>query len=307
MPVNLGVGDLLAEAGDLTVRRLSRASTWQKTHGGTIERALLSTGAVSEEVLTSALAQAYGLPGVSRTALLSADPDIVECLPAKERRRFRAFPFSLSGKVLYIAISDPQNIVLQKNLAIATGFSVELFVAPDPVLEDAIERFEGQPAGHAPSPAAPAAAPVLAPAAVPAPDEDWIDRLGRALLAEALRFDSTELELGADTHGAFLRTFDAAHPAVTRRLSAALLAPLVQWFQNRCRRAEGFVAEAARPGSALQRRRIDLIAADSHGVRVRLVPIEETVELPPPAKVDVSCAHERAQGFVFCPRCGDVL
>ncbi len=150
MPVNLGVGDVLAESGDLTVRRLSRASTWQKTHGGTIERALLSTGAVSEETLTSALAQAYGLPGVSRAALLSADPDIVECLPAKERRRFRAFPFSLSGKLLYVAISDPQNIVLQKNLAIATGFSVELFVAPDPVLEDVIERFEGRPAGHAP-------------------------------------------------------------------------------------------------------------------------------------------------------------
>ncbi len=309
MPVNLGVGDLLAEAGDLTVRRLSRASTWQKTHGGTIERALLSTGAVSEETLTSALAQAYGLPGVSRATLLSADPDIVECLPAKERRRFRAFPFSLSGKILNIAISDPQNIVLQKNLSIATGFSVEIFVAPDPVLEDVIEKFEGAPAGHAPSPAAEAPAPAAAPvpAVVPPPDEDWIDRLGRALLAEALRFDATELEIGADTHGAFLRTFDTAHPAVTRRLSAALLSPLVAWFQGRCRRAEGFVAEAALPGAPVTRRRVDLIAADSHGVRVRLVPVGDAVELPAPARVDVSCAHERAEGFVFCPRCGAVL
>lgn len=309
MPVNLGVGDLLAEAGDLTVRRLSRASTWQKTHGGTIERALLSTGAVSEETLTAALAQAYALPGVSRATLLSADPDIVECLPAKERRRFRAFPFSLSGKILNVAISDPQNIVLQKNLSIASGFSVEIFVAPDPVLEDVIEKFEGAPAGRAPSPAAAAPAPAAAPvpAAVPPPDEDWIDRLGRALLAEALRFDATELELGADTHGAFLRTFDTEHPAVTRRLSAALLSPLVAWFQGRCRRAEGFVAEAALPGAPATRRRVDLIAADSHGVRVRLVPVGDAVELPAPARLDVSCAHEQTDGFVFCPRCGAVL
>ena len=309
MPVNLGVGDLLAEAGDLTVRRLSRASTWQKTHGGTIERALLSTGAVSEETLTAALAQAYGLPGVSRATLLSADPDIVECLPAKERRRFRAFPFSLSGKILNVAISDPQNIVLQKNLSIATGFSVEIFVVPDPVLEDVIEKFEGSPAGRAPSPAAAAPARVAAPvqATPPPPDEDWIDRLGRALLAEALRFDATELELGADTHGAFLRTFDTAHPAVTRRLSAALLSPLVAWFQGRCRRAEGFVAEATLPGAPATRRRVDLIAADSHGVRVRLVPVGDGVELPAPARLDVSCAHEQTDGFVFCPRCGAVL
>ncbi len=308
MPVNLGVGDLLAESGDLTVRRLSRASTWQKTHGGTIERALLSTGAVSEETLTSALAQAYGLPGVSRATLLSADPDIVECLPAKERRRFRAFPFSLSGKTLYIAISDPQNIVLQKNLAIATGFSVEVFVAPDPVLEDAIESFEAKPAGQAPRPAAPmAAAPAPADPPAPAPAEDWIDRLARALLAEALRFDATELELGADTQGAFLRTFDAAHPAVTRRLSTALLAPLVAWFQGRCRRAEGLVAEAAAPDVPATRRRVDLIAADSNGVRVRLVPVSGDLELPAPSRLDVSCLHERTEGFVFCPRCGAVL
>jgi hypothetical protein len=310
MAVNLGVGDLLAESGDLTVRRLSRASTWQKTHGGTIERALLSTGAVSEEILTSALAQAYGFPGIARATLLSADPDIVECLPAKERRRFRAFPFSLSGKILNIAISDPQNIVLQKNLALVTGFSVELFVAPDPVLEDVIERFEAQPAGHPPSPAAsdPAPRPPLPPETARAkPDEDWIDRLGRALLAEALRFDATELELGADAQGAFLRTFDTEHPAVTRRLSPALLAPLVAWFQGRCRRAEGFVAETALPGAAPVRRRVDLIAADERRVHVRLVPVGDTPELPPPARVDVSCPHERAEGFVFCPRCGVVL
>ena len=260
-------------------------------------------------MLTSALAQAYGLPGVSRATLLSADPDIVDCLPAKERRRFRAFPFALSGKSLKIAMSDPRNIVLQKNLAIATGFDVEIFVTPDPVLEDVIDKFEGSPAGRPPSPVAAAPAPVAAPvpAAAPLPDEDWVDRLGRALLAEALRFDATELELGADTHGAFLRTFDTEHPAVTRRLSAALLSPLVAWFQDRCRRAEGFVVEAGLSGAPVTRRRVDLIAADSHGVRVRLVPVGDAVDLPAPARLDVSCAHEHTDGFVFCPRCGAVL
>ncbi|HTO77022.1 MAG TPA: hypothetical protein VMQ61_13180 [Thermoanaerobaculia bacterium] len=306
MAVNLGVGDVLAESGDLTVRRLSRASTWQKTHGGTIERALLSTGAVTEETLTSALAQAYGLPGASRATLLSADPDIVECLPARERRRLRAFPFSLCGKILNVAVSDPQNIVLQKNVAIATGFSVELFVAPDPVLEDVIERFESRPPGRAPAPAASDPPPQAEPARA-VPGEDWIDRLGRALLAEALRFDATELELGADANGSFLRTFDADHPAVARRLSPALLSPLAAWFQGRCRRAEGLVAETAVPGGATIRRRVDLIAGDRRSVRVRLVPVGDAAGLPPPARLDVSCAHERSEGFVFCPRCGVVL
>jgi hypothetical protein len=42
-------------------------------------------------------------------------------------------------------------------------------------------------------------------------------------------------------------------------------------------------------------------------VRVRLVPLADSVALPAPAKIDVSCAHDRTEGFVFCPRCGAVL
>jgi hypothetical protein len=305
MAVPLGVGDVLAEAGDLTVRRLSRASTWQKTYGGTIERALLSTGAVTEEVLTAALSQAYGLPGVSRATLAGSDPDIVDCLPAKERRRFRAFPFALSGKRLRVATCDPRNLVLLRNLAASTGFEVDLHVTPDPVLEDLIDSFEGRNAGAAPVVPG-ASAPLSGPMAPrPVPD-DSIDRLGRALLAEALRFGATEFELGTNTHGAFLRTFDADHPAITRRLSAAFLGPLAAWFQECCRRTESFVIEANGPEGPVWRR-VELLAADTHGVRVRLHPVEETANQVPAQTVDVSCRHENAEGFVFCPHCGDVL
>ena len=43
-----GLGEILAESGDLTLRRLKRASDWRRAHGGTIDRALLATGAVGE-------------------------------------------------------------------------------------------------------------------------------------------------------------------------------------------------------------------------------------------------------------------
>jgi hypothetical protein len=295
MVIPFGVGDVLAEAGDLTVHRLSRASTWQKTYGGTIERALLSTGAVTEDVLTAALAQTYGLPGVSRATLAGSDPDIVDCLPAKARRRFRALPFALSGKRLKIATCDPRNLVLQKNLAAATGFEVELHITPEPVLEDLLERFEGQAAGTTP------ASPV-----VPATPDDSVDRLGRALLAEALRFGATELELGTNKRGAFLRMFDAEQPTLTRRFSGAHFGPLTGWLQDRCQRPEGFIVEGDGSGGPVQRR-LELLAVDTHGVRVRLHPFEEAANSASHPRVDVSCRHERTEGFVFCPHCGDVL
>ena len=312
MAVNRGVGDVLAEAGELTVRRLGRASTWQKTHGGTIERALLSTGAVTEAVLTSALSRAYGLPGVAREVLLEADPDVVACLPARARRRLRALPFNHHGKKLFVAVSDPRNPVLLPNLVSDTGFAVvALYVVPEPVLEDLLDHFD--PAGAQPAPAPPPEAPPPAAAAPVEKEqsrreepEDPIDRLGRALLAEALRFGATELELGADTKGGFARTFDADQPALTRRISGALIPPLATWLKARCRKEGGFfVKMVSETGAAADRRRVDLLAGGPAGVRVRFTRVEET-HLPSPGQ-KVDCKHKRGAGFVFCPLCGEAL
>ena len=329
--VRLGVGDVLAESGDLTVNRLSRASTYQRAHGVTIERALLSTGAVTEEVLTSALSQAYGLPGAARLQLLAADPDIVACLQPKLRRSFRAIPFGLTGTRLHVAISDPRNPILESHLVNATGFDVDLHVVPDPVLEDLLDHFEKKTGGAVSPESAPLAAGENSPGetafvtttfasrprpapepepepepepAAPAPGEESIGRLGRALLSEALRYGATELEFGVDSRGGFARTFHVGSPAITRRLSGALLAPLSTWFQRRCRKEGGFIVEIGNPGETPERRRVDLLAADEKGVRVRFTVLAEATAKP---ALNVGCPHERSEGFVFCPHCGELL
>jgi hypothetical protein len=134
---------------------LSRASAWQKANGGSIERALIATGAITEEALTSALSKAYNLPGVSRGTLEAADPGVVAALPSEERRRFRALPFALLEKRLKVATCDPGNPVLKKNLETETGFEVEFHIAPDPVIEDLLASFEGRSGGEPhPAPAA---------------------------------------------------------------------------------------------------------------------------------------------------------
>ena len=177
MTIPIEIGALLAKAGDLTLRELSRASAWQRTNGGTIERALLATGAMTEEFLTDALARSYGLPGVSRATLAAADPGIVASLPLLERRRFRALPFALLGRRLRVATCDPRNSLLRKNLSAATGFDVEFHVAPEPVLADLIAGFEGQSTapGTSPSPE------FDGPPAAAVPPEASISRIGRAL------------------------------------------------------------------------------------------------------------------------------
>lgn len=272
----LGVGDALVESGDLTVRRFGRASNWRRQHGGTIERALLATGAVSEEVLSSALSRTYDLPAATRDELAGADTDLVAALPAKERRRLRALPFRHEGKLLDVAVSDPRNVLLAQVLGEATGFKVKLYVTPEPVLEDLLDWFEKGapppppprlgPAAEAPAPATAGTEPVVSP--------DAVDKLGRAVVTEALRFSASEMTLGVDTRGGFVRTFHSDQPALTQRLSAALPGPLIRWFESRCRREGGFMVELLAPGEPPQRRRIELLASSLEEARLRFVPVE---------------------------------
>jgi len=271
----LGVGDALVESGDLTVRRFGRASSWRRQHGGTIERALLATGAVSEEVLASALSRTYDLPAATRDEIAAADPDLVAALAPKERRRFRALPFRHEGKLLDVAVSDPRNVLLAQVLGEATGFTVKLFVTPDPVLEDLLDWFEkGAPPPPPPrlGPAAEARVPGTE-GAEPTVSPDAVDKLGRAVVAEALRFSASEMTLGVDARGGFVRTFHADHPALTQRLSAALPGPLIRWFEGRCRREGGFVVELLAPGEPPQRRRIELLGSSLEEARLRFVPL----------------------------------
>lgn len=291
----IGVGDALVEAGELTVRRLGRASTWRREHGGTIERALLTTGAVSEEVLTAALSRAYALPGVTREDLAAADRDVVAALSSKERRRLRAFPFRHEGKILHVAVSDPRHIFLGRSLTEATGFSVVLYVVPEPVLEDYLDWYDKE----CPPPPPPTIGPGPSHAPGGAPERtappDSIEKLSRILIGEALRFGATEMTLGADAHGSFVRTFHADRPALTQRLSQALLAPLVQWFEERCGRETDFILEFSHPGEPPQRYRVDLLGSSGEEAQLRFVSLGA-----PPA----GCTHPVLPGDTFCPRCG---
>jgi hypothetical protein len=291
----IGVGDALVEAGELTVRRLGRASTWRREHGGTIERALLTTGAISEDVLTTALSRAYGLPGVTREELAAADPDVVAALSSKERRRFRVLPFRHEGKLLHVAVSDPRNVVLGRFLAEVSGFSVALFVVPDAILEDYLDWFDK----GCPTPPPPTIGPVPSRSAGGATERmappESIEKLARILIGEALRFGATEMTLGADSRGSFVRTFHSDRPALTQRLSEVLQVPLVQWFEDRCRRQGGFLVEFSGAGEQPQRRRVDLLGSTGEEARLRFV----SAETPP-----VGCTHPARPGDVFCPRCG---
>lgn len=284
------LGEVLAEDGDLTIRRLRRASDWQKKNGGSIEAALLAVGALTEAVLTAALARATGLPPVSRERLLAAEPAVVDSLPAEARRRLRALPFDWCGVRLSVAVSDPRNTILETGLVVATGYDVELYACPEPILDECVGEWERR-----------AAAPGPAPAPSPAPSEpNPAERLAQELLIQSVKHEALALELGEDPLSAFSRTLHFKVPPMTRRFDARLLPPLLDWFFARAGLEGAFLLNGT-GGAALKR------------VLVEKTPCGLTLHFHDPEPVHAAsgaggacgaCARSAAAGDVFCPMCG---
>lgn len=292
------VGELLAETGDLTIRRLRRASEWQKRNGGSIERALVQTGALTEEVLTAALSRVSGLPAVTRERLLSAEPAVVESLPAEARRRLRALPFDWCGVRLSVAVSEPDNTVLETGLVAATGYDIELSVVTDPVLDDCLltwERREAESRGTAPLDETHA-------------ERNAFERLGRAILTNAVRLDALELDLGTDAVSGFARTIHARLPPMTRRLDRMLMPQLLDWLRSKGRasgpfQASTFVVESRRLDGTLHRIEVELVVNTAEQLKLRFE-TDATWNPGAPLESSEDCPHPRAENDLFCSRCG---
>ena len=93
------IGHELSRTGLLTPEGLKRASDWRRANGGSIERALVASGAVEEEALTASRARLSGLEAAHRDRLVEADPSrlrrIVEGLLANAFVHGHGSPVSL--------------------------------------------------------------------------------------------------------------------------------------------------------------------------------------------------------------------
>lgn len=325
------LGEILSRSGALTLDGLRRAADYQKTHGGTIERALLASGALTEEALTVALGNASGLEGVLRDRLMDADYWAVVCLAAESRRRLRAIPFEKRDGVLFVAVADPDNPVLVTGLEAATGSEVRLFAAAGPVLEDLLEHWEKVEAGKAAE---------LARRKVqedPPPDEA-VDKAARLLIADALRGGAHGFEVGLDRKGGYSKTHHFGRPPFARRLQPEVAKAVLSWFRYRLKQAdqetshsfniqledgtrlivertesgpegmrvqfrEEVVVESAAPPSASDGNEAVVSAAVASMRSAAPAPAAEAPQPAPPGTQ--KCTHPMATTDVFCPICGE--
>ena len=142
------LGELLVRNQLISDDQLAKAIAEQKKEGIRLGAALVKLGYVQEHDLASFLSKHYGVPSID-LAEFDVDPAVVALIPSEVAQKYQLVPINRAGATLIVAMSDPSNIFAIDDIKFMTGFNVEVVVAAEAAIKDAIDRLYDQSASMA--------------------------------------------------------------------------------------------------------------------------------------------------------------
>jgi type IV pilus assembly protein PilB len=133
--------DVLIELGFATIDVVQKAVDAAKAAGRTPESLLLAQGSISEEQLTRAIAERYGLDHVD-LAVYGVDLAAAGLFPVAMARRYMAVPVGyVNPRTLLVAAADPANVLAVDDIQVATGLDCQIAVAARSDVEALLSRL----------------------------------------------------------------------------------------------------------------------------------------------------------------------
>src|SRR5687768_16449748 len=124
------LGQLLINRGLLKQEQLERALEEQKrtNHQKMLGEILVELRICTEDQITEALAQAYGVP-YARISPKVADPKVIAALPKEFLEKHQVLPLFLVERVLTVAVPEPANLFLFDEIERISGYDVQVVAA----------------------------------------------------------------------------------------------------------------------------------------------------------------------------------
>src|SRR5262245_6605509 len=158
--------DVIVDLGFVDRGTMDLAIERGTEQGHSPERVLLHDRTLSEDQLSRAVAERFGLDHVD-LGLYRVDPDAAKLVTPAAVRRYQAVPVSFAGeRTLLVAMVDPANVLAIDDIAVMTGYEVRPAVSSLGDVERLLERLEDPDFGHgavAPDEEAEEAGPQAAP------------------------------------------------------------------------------------------------------------------------------------------------
>ncbi len=135
------ITDVLVELGYAAEETVTAAVEAARAAGRTPESLLLAQGAITEEQLTRATAERYGLDHVD-LAVYGVDVAAAALFPVSMARRYMAVPVGyVDSHTLLVAAADPANVLAVDDIQVATGLDCRIAVAARGDVESLLSRL----------------------------------------------------------------------------------------------------------------------------------------------------------------------
>jgi hypothetical protein len=134
------LGWLLVKENLISPLHLHHAIEARRSIGGRLGHLLTSLGYIEEDELTAFLSKQYGVPSMNLSAF-EIDPEVLKIIPKEVVSLHQVLPVNRSGDTLVIAMNDPSNIEAIDEVQFVTNLNVEVVVASDNAIEEAVSRY----------------------------------------------------------------------------------------------------------------------------------------------------------------------
>src|SRR5512138_3142863 len=139
------LGELLVRENLISLQQLQQAQQEQRRSGGRIGSLLVKQGSIQEAELTGFLSKQYGVPAIDLKTF-DIDEEVLKLIPKATAEKHQIIPVNRAGSSLIVAMSDPSNIFAIDDIKFLTGYNVEVVVASEQAIREAIERYYAEKA-----------------------------------------------------------------------------------------------------------------------------------------------------------------
>jgi len=242
------IGELLLKEKIISPEQLRRAIEEQKIMGGRLGSTMVNLGFIKEQELINFLSKQYGVPAVNLREF-EIDPKVSRLVPFEICDKYNLIPINRAGSTLIVAIADPSNIFAIDDVKFLTGYNVEVVVASEAAIKEAIEReFKRKISKEDTEQEAP---PVIEEAPIEEPSlEDAVSLLEEVedleVVQEEEEVNVNELQRATEDAPVVKLVNAILHEAIKRRASDIHVEPYEKEFRVRFR-IDGVLYEIMKP------------------------------------------------------------
>jgi type IV pilus assembly protein PilB len=136
------LGDLLVAGEMITPKQLEEGLNYQRAKGGRLGICLIKLGYLTEDILHTVLTRQFGVSLIDLSTS-EIEPEVVKLLPRDYVVRYQLIPVRKSGGVLWVAINDPNDVLVLDDLRFRTGCKIEPLLARESQIREAIDKYYG--------------------------------------------------------------------------------------------------------------------------------------------------------------------